>query len=60
MDAYIKDMENRARIFGKQSGEFEFAEGWVQHNPLGFGPENFNPLAAALKDFVKLMPHAVR
>ena len=60
MDAYIKDMENRAAIFGRQSGEFEFAEGWVQHNPLGFGPENFNPLTAALKDFVKLMPHAIR
>ena len=60
MDAYIKDMENRAAIFGKQSGVFEFAEGWVQHNPLGFGPEDFNPLAVALKDFVKLMPHAIR
>ena len=60
MDAYIKDMENRAAIFGRQSDEFEFAEGWVQHNPLGFGPENFNPLTAALKDFVKLMPHAIR
>jgi len=53
-------MENRASIFGKLSGVFEFAEGWVQHNPLGFGPEDFNPLAVALKDYVKLMPHAIR
>ena len=59
MDAYLKDMENRASIFGKASGVFQFAEGWVQHNPLGFGPDDFNPLATALAPFVKRMPHAI-
>lgn len=60
MDAYIKDMESRGILFGKQSGVFEFAEGWIQHNPIGFGPEKFNPLTAALKGNVKIMPRAIQ
>lgn len=48
LNAYLSEMEYRARFFGKCSGSFEFAEGWVRHNPLGFCPETFNPLPEQL------------
>lgn len=60
MDSYIRNMENCAVAFGGKSGKFAFAEGWIQHNPLGYGPEDFNPLAAALGDRVQLTPQAIQ
>jgi len=44
-NAYLEEMDERAAVFGKESGVFEFAEGWIRHNPLGLGPEGFDPLA---------------
>ena len=49
-DAYIEELTFRAKYFGKMSGKFPEAEGWIRHNHLGFGAENFNPL---LKDLGK-------
>ena len=46
MDAYVTEMEHRMKLFGKLSGRFAFAEGWIRHNPLGFCPDDSNPLAA--------------
>ena len=49
-DAYLDDMESRARYYGKLSGKFTFAEGWIRHNHLGFCGPDFNPMLDALKD----------
>ncbi len=54
MDAYIEDLNHLARHYGKHSGVFEYAEGWVRHNPAGFCAPDFNPLAEALGDRVKV------
>ena len=51
--SYISGMVSAARHFGKESGAFEFAEGWIRHNSVGFADESFNPLVEALEDKVK-------
>ncbi len=50
LNSYLIDMEQRCRYFGKMSGCFEFAEGWIRHNPMGFCAINADPLASALKN----------
>ena len=49
MDAYLDEMERMSREVGRMSGRFEFAEGWRRHSHLGFGPENYHPLADLLR-----------
>jgi LmbE family N-acetylglucosaminyl deacetylase len=49
IDAYLDDMETKGRHFGRLSQKYRFAEGWVRHNPIGFGPEEFNPLVEVLQ-----------
>jgi hypothetical protein len=44
-DAYLIDMEERTRFFGTMSGRYEFAEGWIRHNHIGFCSPEYNPLA---------------
>jgi hypothetical protein len=29
---------------------FQYAEGWRRHNPMGYGPEDDDPLLEALPD----------
>ena len=48
-DAYITDLLNKGKHFGKLSKHFEYAEGWVQHSHVGFCAPDFNPLVDALK-----------
>ena len=48
LNAYLDEMDKRAVVFGRESGVFKFAEGWIRHNPLGLCPEEFDPLAAAM------------
>lgn len=48
-NAYLDDMQEKCRKMGELSGKFEFAEGWIQHNPLGFGSPEFKPLQELLK-----------
>jgi LmbE family N-acetylglucosaminyl deacetylase len=48
LDAYLETMESMARDMGRRSGRFEYAEGWTQHLPLGYGPEDWDPLTAVL------------
>lgn len=50
MDAYLEDMAGGAEYYGRLSGRFKYAEGWVRHNHIGFCPADFNPLADALGD----------
>jgi LmbE family N-acetylglucosaminyl deacetylase len=47
-DSYLRAMEDMAAAVGRLSGRFPVAEGWCRHNHLGFGPEDFDPLAAVL------------
>ena len=49
MDAYLDEMERMSREVGRMSGKYEFAEGWRRHSHLGFGPEDFDPIADLLK-----------
>ena len=53
-DAYLVDLTNKAAIFGKKSGVFDYAEAWVRHNPVGFCADDFRPLEEALKENVKM------
>ena len=41
-------MEELSAAVGRMSGRFAHAEGWHRHAHMGFGPEGFDPLAAAL------------
>jgi LmbE family N-acetylglucosaminyl deacetylase len=50
MDAYLDDMVYRAEYFGKMSGRYRYAEGWIRHHPAGFCADDFNPMLEALKD----------
>ena len=45
LNAYLEDMEARAATMGALCG-CKYAEAFVRHNPLGFCPEDFDPLQA--------------
>jgi len=47
-DSYLKAMEEMAAAVGRMAGAVRFAEGWQRHNPIGLGPEGFDPLSEAL------------
>jgi LmbE family N-acetylglucosaminyl deacetylase len=49
-DSYLITLRDMMREMGKNSGEYEYAEGWIRHLHLGFGPEDFDPLADLNKD----------
>ena len=49
-DVYLKGIDEASTLCAKFSGKFTAAEGWIQHNPMGFCTPGFNPLADALKD----------
>ncbi len=48
MDSYLKTMKSVTAEMGRLCGEFKYAEGWRRHSHMGFGPEDFDPLADAL------------
>jgi LmbE family N-acetylglucosaminyl deacetylase len=48
VDNYLNSMIEMSRRVGELSGKFEYAEGWRRHSHMGFGPEDFDPLRAAL------------
>jgi LmbE family N-acetylglucosaminyl deacetylase len=50
LDSYLIAMEDMAREGGRQSGRFQFAEGWRRHLHLGFCGEHADPLTEALGD----------
>ena len=49
MGAYLDEMERMGAAVGRMSGRFAHAEGWLRHNPLGFCPEDFNPIQKLLQ-----------
>lgn len=46
--SYLDSMDEHARSVGRQSGSFEFAEGWWRHLHVGFSNHDIDPLADAL------------
>ncbi len=50
-DAYLNTMKSHAHEMGDLSKKFKFAEGWRQHNPLGFCSSDANPLADVLQEY---------
>ncbi len=48
MDSYLDAMDEMARVVGRMSKRFRFAEGWRRHSHLGFCAENADPLRDAL------------
>lgn len=51
MDNYLNTMVEISAQVGRMSARFTHAEGWRRHCHLGFGPENFDPLYDALRDY---------
>jgi len=49
-DAYLDIMKEHGRELGKISEQWEYAEGWRQHNPLGFCASDYDPLADLLPE----------
>lgn len=49
MDSYLDSADEMARVVGRMSGQFEFAEGWRRHLHLGLATHDDDPLAAALE-----------
>jgi LmbE family N-acetylglucosaminyl deacetylase len=52
LDSYLATMQSLSREVGQMSGVFEYAEGWRQHLPLGFGPLDADPLSQALGSYI--------
>lgn len=50
-NAYLDTMKGHALEMGALSLKYEFAEGWRQHNPLGFCSAEANPLADILPEY---------
>ena len=53
-NAYLNTMKSHAHEMGDLSKKFEYAEGWRQHNPLGFCSTEANPMADILKEYLSL------
>jgi LmbE family N-acetylglucosaminyl deacetylase len=48
IDSYTESMTSMSLEMGRDSGKFEYAEGWRQHGRLGFSAEGFDPLGGIL------------
>jgi LmbE family N-acetylglucosaminyl deacetylase len=51
-DSYLQAMKDLDAECGRNSGQFQYAEGWRRHLHLGFCDENDDPLVEALPDRV--------
>ncbi len=45
---YIQDLVDRGTYFGKMSKRYNYAEGWIRHNHLGFCPADADPIMETL------------
>lgn len=52
-NAYLDIMKQYGKEMGNLSKQWDFAEGWRQHNPLGLCAADSNPLADLLPGFTK-------
>ena len=51
-DSYLQTLKDLDAECGRNSGQFQYAEGWRRHLHLGFCDENDDPLVEALPDRV--------
>lgn len=51
-DNYLNLMHDLSARVGRLSGRFAHAEGWRRHSHMGFGPEDYDPLADALREHI--------
>lgn len=49
-NSLTQEMEEMARMTGKQSGRYASAEGWRRHSHIGFSARDIDPLTHALSD----------
>jgi len=56
MDSYLDAGDEAARVVGRMSGRFAYAEGWRRHLHLGLSATADDPLAAALPAEVTCRP----
>ncbi len=54
MNAYLETQADFASTLGTESGASQYAEGFTQHLPLGFGPESFQPLQTLLHEKIHI------
>jgi LmbE family N-acetylglucosaminyl deacetylase len=54
MESLASTMQTFGRDVANQSDGIELGEGFRRHNPTGFGPLDFDPLAAALADVIEV------
>ena len=52
LDSYVQTMRDMSHQVGKDSGKYNFAEGWIRHNPLGYSSPKFAPLEEILQKYV--------
>ena len=43
-DSYLQTARDMSKQMGIDSKKYEFAEGWIRHNPLGYSSKEFAPL----------------
>jgi LmbE family N-acetylglucosaminyl deacetylase len=43
-DSYLDTMSDQCREIGRQSGTYDYAEGWIRHSHLGFCQPDADPL----------------
>ena len=48
LNSYLQTMEEMSLALGRESGEFQHAEGWRRHSHLGFSAVEIDPLGQAL------------
>ncbi len=53
IDSYLRMMQDMSRQIGKDSKQFQYAEGWHRHSHLGFASEDFDPLLRILNKFIQ-------
>lgn len=44
LDSYLQTMRDMSQQMGTDSKQYEYAEGWIRHNPLGYSSKEFRPL----------------
>ncbi len=50
IDSYVETMQNMCHEVGSiYSHQYQFAEGWIRHNPLGYSNPQYKPLEKALR-----------
>jgi len=52
LDSYVQTMRDMSHQVGIDSGKYNFAEGWIRHNPLGYSSPKFTPLEELLQNYV--------